>query len=599
MFFQRLCKILCLSGLLGGLTTMAAELPPQGLLSIGRAASTPRIDGILDDAAWQECITLGPFMLVNDGGAAREQTTAQLCYDDDFLYLGVRAEAFCLQPETNELHAFQAKATVQDDDAIAQDDCLVFIISHGDRDKVMYDFFINANGAVLDARGRAPDFWGTRDRSWNADLRCQTKIEQGYWVLEAAIPLKALALSSDNLSPCRFLLGRLEKRSHETSAWQHLSRAFHVDDDWSQLYFRPAVPAIARIDLPEFRSSHNQCKMTLNRPWPTPLLWQLHRFPADGKAISVRQEIAAATPAQRWDLSVQLQDQQPFSYQTSLFDSNDNILLATPLYTVRPLFTDLVCLDPVDTLRVNGQDADARGVALKPGTNQVEVELPEGQTARFALGLHQFAIDESWAKEGKIYRKTLYLDQTVLWPNWKAQALHLCPGQGQQLLFWPNGLPDTDLKKGYKLTIEVPDGCEILGASGYYNLLPLEFNEINRVDGYRRYEITFPKVVRYTESTRHELHRWCAVYLLPGENWNGDGELRFYAATPDRKAEEIPQRVALRALPPVTGRQPNKIIFQLWTGWLRSMSDLTLREKILAVSFPAGSLRRASPALLA
>lgn len=576
---------------------LAAELPRQGLLSIGRTATPPQIDALLDDDAWQDAIALGPFMLANNGGPAREQTTARLCYDDQFLFLAARAEAFCLQPEANQLHAFQMKATAADDEAIIKDDCLVFIISPNTPEPVMFDFFINARGAVLDSRGTAPDFWSSRDRSWNAGIRCQAKIEHGYWIMEAAIPLAALGLSTTNLPVCRFLLGRLEKRSSETSAWQRLSQGLHADDEWSQLHFTTAVPAVARIDLPEFRSSHNLCSLTLDQPWPEPVHWQLQRTGADGKPLVDRLNIAAAAAPQRHDLAVRLQDQTPFTFQASLHRASGEPLLATPLYAARPAFTDLVCLDPVSALRVNGRPADSRGTALKTGANRIEVEAAAGQSVRFALGLHQFTLDDSWRQEGKVYRKTLFLDQTVLWPNWKAQALHLAPGQGQQLLFWPNGLPDTNLKNGYKLTLEVPKGCSLLGASGYYNLLPLEFSEITPGDDCRRYEIAFPKVTRYNENTRHELHRWCAVFLMPDTDWDGRGELRFYASSPDRNSEEIPQRVPLRPLSPVQGRQPASIMFQLWTGWLRTMSDTALRDKIYASFIPAGITEASAPAI--
>ena len=105
---------------------------------------------------------------------------------------------------------------------------------------VMYDFFINANGAVLDSCGRGPDFWGTRDLGWNSGIRCQTRVESGYWTIEAAIPLAALGLPDAAKPTCRFLVGRIEKRSNETSAWQHLSRAFHIVTTVNTAVCRPS-----------------------------------------------------------------------------------------------------------------------------------------------------------------------------------------------------------------------------------------------------------------------------------------------------------------------------------------------------------------------
>ncbi|HPY89992.1 MAG TPA: hypothetical protein PLT23_04640 [Lentisphaeria bacterium] len=597
MELPQMCRNLLLGSILAVAASWAAEPPRQGLLTLGKTATPPQIDGVLDDALWQESIKLGPFMLPANGGPAKEQTTAQLGYDDAFLYLGIRAEAFCLQPETNQTHAFQKNATAQDDEAILKDDCIVFIISHGDAEPVMYDFFINANGAVLDSHGRGPDFWGTRDLSWNSGIRCQTRVESGYWTIEAAIPLAALGLADEAKPTCRFLVGRIEKRSNETSAWQHLSRAFHIDDDWSTLRFAGLVPAIGRLDLPEFRSSQNVSSITLSQPWPELLRWQQQRQRQNGDVIAEHVDIPANAPAQRWEMPVTLTEQEPFAFQLSLGSSAGDIFLATPRYAVKPSFTDLVCLDKATAILCNGQPVKGNNIALQPGINRLEVEVPAGQKLRFEIGTHRFELDDTWKQEGGAYHKILFLDQTVLWPNWKAQALHLSPGQGQQLLFWPNGLPEVDLANGYKLFLEVPNGCELRGASGYYKLQKVEFREIGLIDGYRRYELLFPGVKKYTDSTLTELHRWCAVLLMPTPRWNGGGELRFYAATPDHLAQEIPQRVPLVALPPVNGRQPKNIFFQLWAGWLRNMDDINLRDQIYATYIPAGITEANAPAI--
>ena len=597
MTLLRMCRNLLLGILLAATASWAAKPPRQGLLTLGKTAAPPQIDGVLDDALWRESIKLAPFTLTADSGPAKEQTNAQLGYDNDFLYLGIHAEAFCLQPETNQMHAFRKNATAQDDQGISRDDCIVFIISHGDAEPIMYDFFINANGAVLDSCGRGPDFWGTRDPSWNAGIRCQTKVESGYWTVEAAIPLAAMGLAGEAKPTCRFLVGRIEKRSGETSAWQHVGRAFHFDDDWSTLRFVDQVPAVGCLVPPEFRSSQNVSSLTLNQPWPMPLRWQQQRYHKNNAFVAEKVDIPANAPAQRWEMPTTLTDQESFAFQLILSSTTGDIFLATPRYTVKPHFAELTCLDQATAIRCNGQPVKGSNIVLQPGTNHLEVEVPAGQKLRFEIGSHRFELDDTWEQKGDAHHKTLFLDQTVLWPNWKAQALHLCPDQGQQLLFWPNGLPEGDLANGYKLLLEVPDGCELRGASGYYKRQKVELKEIGLIDGYRHYELLFPGVKKYTEATLGQLHRWCAVLLMPTTRWNGNGELRFHAATPDLKAQEIPQCVPLVAMPPVNGRQPKKILFQLWTGWLRTMDDISLRDQIYASYIPAGITEAGAPAI--
>lgn len=574
----------------------AIAAPQQGLLSLSRTDSPPKIDGVLDDPLWQVSTKLGPFMLVSHGGSATEQTTAQFSYDRQFLYLAVKAEAFCLHPATNQPHLLQKNVTANDQDATLNDDCIVFIISHGDQEQVMYDFFINANGAVLDARGQGPNFWGTRDITWNSGIKCQTQIEAGYWTVEAAIPLASLGLAENRPDNCRFLIGRIEKRSNERSSWQDMRQAFHIADDWSQLVFHDQAPELSGLALPRFRSSQNESTLSLARSWPAVLHWeqQLHR--QNGVVQSSQVIIPAGAAAQTWKLSVTLADQEQFAFQQVLQSEAGQLFFATPRYQVKPIFTDLVCLDVFRSLRLNGQEFKSSGMALRPGINRLEAAATPGQQLRFAIGDHQFALDDTWKQEQGMAHKTIFFEQTVLWPNWKADALRLAPGQAQQLLFWNNGLPEVNLKDGYKLILEVPPQCEIIGASGYYKLNTVEVAETKpAADGYRKYEIRFPSITRYTDTTRKETHRWCAVMLVPGKDWDGKGNLRFYAATNDDYAQEIPQLVTLKATPPVNGRQPQKILFQLWIGWLRNMDDIDLREKTFASFLPAGFNEAGSP----
>ena len=58
-------------------------------------SAAPRIDGVLDDAAWQQARVISDFVqkIPNEGGEPRARTEVLLLYDETALYVGARDPA--------------------------------------------------------------------------------------------------------------------------------------------------------------------------------------------------------------------------------------------------------------------------------------------------------------------------------------------------------------------------------------------------------------------------------------------------------------------------------------------------------------------------
>jgi hypothetical protein len=152
-----------------------SEHGPKKTCSAVRAATKPRLDGRLDDPAWQAA---KPVALASPEGQDLPPGVMVLAYDDEFLYLAAscrRADKVAYGGETT--------ARTPDSDLAARD--RVTLLVDIDRD---YTSFYSL---TVDDRGwPADECFG--DASWNPAWFIATAGDEQYWTVEAAIPLGEL-----------------------------------------------------------------------------------------------------------------------------------------------------------------------------------------------------------------------------------------------------------------------------------------------------------------------------------------------------------------------------------------------------------------------
>ena len=156
-------------------------------LHIQRTANPPVIDGVLDDAAWNDATPVTEFYQLTpvEGANPSEATEAYLTYDNDMLYVGARL--YDRNPG-----AIVARELREDGNLINDDIFTIAIDSLLDR-KNAFAFFINPLGTKGDARIENN---ATLRMEWNGIWYGAASRDEKGWIAEFAIPFKTLSLDA-------------------------------------------------------------------------------------------------------------------------------------------------------------------------------------------------------------------------------------------------------------------------------------------------------------------------------------------------------------------------------------------------------------------
>ncbi len=178
--------------LLAALPAPAIAQEPGAGLVVQRTEEAIRVDGRLDEAAWQEALVLGDFRRVEpppDGVPADPQTEVRLLRDDRRLYIGITA----WEPEPDRLVLQQRRR-----DAFLRDDDRVEFFLDTFRDgRTAYWFQISAAGSRGDAL--LADNGERFNKRWDAWWEARTRIEADRWTVEIAIPFQAIAFGESGV----------------------------------------------------------------------------------------------------------------------------------------------------------------------------------------------------------------------------------------------------------------------------------------------------------------------------------------------------------------------------------------------------------------
>ncbi len=149
------------------------------MVELPQCAAAPKIDGDLSDAAWQSAATVR-IPASFRGARPLPNTRAQLCYDETALYLAVACELHAGKPPVAEKRAR--------DEGAWKDDCVEVWLDTSGKGEAVYQFVINAAGAIYDQSTAGP--------AYNPAWQYASGASAGAWTVEMAIPQAALQLSA-------------------------------------------------------------------------------------------------------------------------------------------------------------------------------------------------------------------------------------------------------------------------------------------------------------------------------------------------------------------------------------------------------------------
>ena len=178
-------------------------------LNIKRIDIAPKIDGILDDVAWQYAEIATDFIQFRPdmGKTANKdiKTVVKMAYDDSGIYVAA------YMYDDPELIAKQYTSR----DNFGQADSFLLVLNPNNDSQNDTHFYVLSSGTQLDAIAN-PSIG--QDFSWNAVWDSDVKITDKGWVVEMKIPYRTLRFSTD-VETWGLQFRRRFRRNNENYAW--------------------------------------------------------------------------------------------------------------------------------------------------------------------------------------------------------------------------------------------------------------------------------------------------------------------------------------------------------------------------------------------
>lgn len=237
----------------------AARLTPPRMYDCYRAEGKIKLDGKLNDKAWQQAEWSEPFVDISgfDFPTPAQTTRMKMLYDDENLYIGARLE------EKN----IVAKLTQRDTIIYYDNDFEVFLDPDGDGQNY-YEIENNARGVIFDLMLDKPyrsggsffipwDCQGLQLKVAHEGTLNKTKDTDKAWTVEMAIPFSALTRDFKNprdFKVWRINFSRVEWPTpgarEENWVWSPTGRIdMHMPERWGYLNFVDADGTVPTLGM--------------------------------------------------------------------------------------------------------------------------------------------------------------------------------------------------------------------------------------------------------------------------------------------------------------------------------------------------------------
>jgi hypothetical protein len=192
----------------------AAGIPANKVTSINRTPQGPVIDGVLNEAEWAGAVIVDDLHQTDPVEYAEpsERTEFLLQYDDDALYIGVRA--FDRNPSKIAAKVLRQGGRLRPDDRIR------IVLDPFNDKRSGFIFVVNPNGVRLDGIYKGPNI----DMEWSGIWQAEAAIVADGWVAEIRFPFKTLSFNQDSDWGLNF--SRKIMSSQQDVAWSSRNQQF-------------------------------------------------------------------------------------------------------------------------------------------------------------------------------------------------------------------------------------------------------------------------------------------------------------------------------------------------------------------------------------
>ena len=187
---------------------------PKKIYNTNRITEAPKIDGLIDEAAWDAVEWGGDFTqwLPEEGAAPAQKTVFKIVYDDKYLYVAAR----CYDTEPDKIVKRMSRR-----DGFEGDWIEINIDSYHDL-RTAFSFTISVAGVKGDeAVSQNGNNW---DGSWNPIWYADTNVDEEGWTAEMKIPFTQLRFSEEEEMVWGLQMHRRNFRIEERSLWQRVPR---------------------------------------------------------------------------------------------------------------------------------------------------------------------------------------------------------------------------------------------------------------------------------------------------------------------------------------------------------------------------------------
>jgi len=180
----------------------------------------PTVDGVLDDAVWDQSAPLSDFQQRDPqaGAPASEYTAVRIVYTKEAIYFGFR----CDDSQATEIIATERRR----DQDLTKDDSVALILDTFHDRRNAFLFRTNSLGTQFDAllTEEGLDINVSWDEKWEAEAN---RNEEG-WTAELMIPFKSLRMGPQG--EWGLEMERLIRRKNEAGYWNTYNRDFKFED---------------------------------------------------------------------------------------------------------------------------------------------------------------------------------------------------------------------------------------------------------------------------------------------------------------------------------------------------------------------------------
>ena len=218
------------------------------VLNVPTLKQPPKLDGQLDDVAWQQAAKASGFRHFSTGAPSPYDTQAKIGFDVDNLFVAFQ----CAEVQMGKLALGE----------LPHDSMELFA-----RDHVELFFTPDALGSTfyhfsVDAFGNRHDECGS-DGRWNGDWQAAVHRGATGWSVELRVPRKSIGMTRARMALGNFCRTRRIAPA-ETSAWAPTFGLFHNPARFARLVFGPASNAhIASLSLNHPRIGENRVNVAV------------------------------------------------------------------------------------------------------------------------------------------------------------------------------------------------------------------------------------------------------------------------------------------------------------------------------------------------